>query len=92
MKLSCTNFKTEAMAKIRAHASALTRMATSTEPPVAGAANVGVVYKLDPTGNETLLHTLRGGADGAYPITCTAPRMARFTERRTKAAAEPTPA
>jgi len=32
-----------------------------------GAANAGVVYKVDPTGQETLLHSFTGGADGANP-------------------------
>jgi uncharacterized repeat protein (TIGR03803 family) len=32
-----------------------------------GIANVGVVYKLTPEGQETILHTFTGGADGAYP-------------------------
>jgi uncharacterized repeat protein (TIGR03803 family) len=32
-----------------------------------GAANVGVVYKLDPTGQETILYSFTGGADGANP-------------------------
>jgi uncharacterized repeat protein (TIGR03803 family) len=27
----------------------------------------GVVFKLDPTGRETVLHTFTGGTDGAYP-------------------------
>lgn len=27
----------------------------------------GVVYKLDPSGNETVLYTFTGGADGGYP-------------------------
>ncbi len=27
----------------------------------------GVVYKLDPAGNETVLHNFTGGADGVYP-------------------------
>ena len=33
-----------------------------------GAHNAGVVYKLDPTGVETLLYTFTGGSDGGYPI------------------------
>jgi uncharacterized repeat protein (TIGR03803 family) len=34
-----------------------------------GAANAGVVYKLDPgTGQETVLHSFTGGADGGYPV------------------------
>jgi uncharacterized repeat protein (TIGR03803 family) len=32
-----------------------------------GGANYGVVFKLDPSGKETLLHTFTGGADGANP-------------------------
>jgi uncharacterized repeat protein (TIGR03803 family) len=29
----------------------------------------GVVFKMDPTGKETVLYTFEGGADGAYPAT-----------------------
>ena len=32
-----------------------------------GPANVGVVYKLDPSGVETVIHGFRGGRSGAYP-------------------------
>jgi uncharacterized repeat protein (TIGR03803 family) len=32
-----------------------------------GAANAGVVYKLDPYGKETVLHSFTGGADGGNP-------------------------
>jgi uncharacterized repeat protein (TIGR03803 family) len=32
-----------------------------------GAANKGVVYKLDPSGHETVLHTFTGGTDGGFP-------------------------
>jgi uncharacterized repeat protein (TIGR03803 family) len=32
-----------------------------------GAAGAGVVFKLDPSGHETLLYTFTGGADGGYP-------------------------
>jgi uncharacterized repeat protein (TIGR03803 family) len=32
-----------------------------------GTAGVGVVFKLDTAGNETVLHTLTGGADGGSP-------------------------
>jgi len=32
-----------------------------------GAAGVGVVFKVDTSGNETVLYTFTGGADGAYP-------------------------
>src|ERR1039457_3038603 len=35
---------------------------------VGGTANAGVVYKLDPAGNETVLHSFTGGADGGFPI------------------------
>jgi len=33
-----------------------------------GTANAGVVYKVDATGQETVLHSFTGGADGASPI------------------------
>ncbi len=33
-----------------------------------GAANAGVVYKLDPAGNETVLHAFTGGDDGGGPF------------------------
>ena len=33
----------------------------------AGAANAGVVFKLDATGQETVLYSFTGGADGRYP-------------------------
>lgn len=32
-----------------------------------GTATAGVVYKLSPTGQETVLHSLTGGADGGNP-------------------------
>lgn len=32
-----------------------------------GPQNSGIVYKLDPKGNETILHTFTGGADGGGP-------------------------
>lgn len=32
-----------------------------------GAASVGVVYKLDTAGNETVLHSFSGGSDGGLP-------------------------
>jgi uncharacterized repeat protein (TIGR03803 family) len=32
-----------------------------------GTANAGVVYKVDPTGNETVLYSFTGGADGNHP-------------------------
>jgi uncharacterized repeat protein (TIGR03803 family) len=32
-----------------------------------GSANAGVVFKLDPGGNETVLHNFTGGADGIIP-------------------------
>src|SRR5208282_3849903 len=28
----------------------------------------GVVFKVDPSGNETVLYTFTGGADGGYPL------------------------
>jgi uncharacterized repeat protein (TIGR03803 family) len=33
-----------------------------------GPANAGVVYKVDPTGNETLVYTFTGGRDGGSPV------------------------
>ena len=33
-----------------------------------GASSAGVVFKLDTSGNETVLHTFTGGADGGYPL------------------------
>jgi len=33
-----------------------------------GVSNSGVVFKLDPTGTETVLHSFAGGADGANPF------------------------
>jgi uncharacterized repeat protein (TIGR03803 family) len=33
-----------------------------------GSAGYGVVFKLDPAGQETVLYTFTGGADGAYPV------------------------
>ena len=32
-----------------------------------GSSNLGIVFKLDPLGNETILHTFTGGGDGANP-------------------------
>ncbi len=32
-----------------------------------GASGVGVVFKVDPSGNETVLYTFTGGADGSVP-------------------------
>jgi uncharacterized repeat protein (TIGR03803 family) len=32
-----------------------------------GASNAGVVFKVDPTGNETVLYSFTGGADGGIP-------------------------
>jgi uncharacterized repeat protein (TIGR03803 family) len=29
--------------------------------------NCGVVYKIDPAGNQTILHTFLGSTDGSYP-------------------------
>jgi uncharacterized repeat protein (TIGR03803 family) len=31
-------------------------------------AGCGVVFKVDPSGNETVLHAFTGGADGKYPL------------------------
>ena len=36
--------------------------------PFGGAADAGVVYKLDATGHETVLYSFTGGADGRYPF------------------------
>ncbi len=33
-----------------------------------GASGAGVVFKVDTSGNETVLYTFTGGADGAYPL------------------------
>jgi len=33
-----------------------------------GASGYGIVFKLDTSGQETVLHHFTGGADGAYPI------------------------
>jgi uncharacterized repeat protein (TIGR03803 family) len=33
-----------------------------------GISNAGVVFKLTPTGTETVLHTFTGGADGSIPV------------------------
>ena len=33
-----------------------------------GIADEGVIYKVDPSGNETVLHSFTGGADGGFPI------------------------
>jgi len=33
-----------------------------------GSANAGVVFKVDPSGTETVLHNFTGGADGVIPI------------------------
>lgn len=32
-----------------------------------GTANAGVVFKIDPSGRETVLHSFSGGADGGSP-------------------------
>ncbi len=32
-----------------------------------GASGAGVVFKVNTSGNETVLHTFTGGADGGYP-------------------------
>jgi uncharacterized repeat protein (TIGR03803 family) len=34
----------------------------------AGTSNMGVVFKLDTTGHETVVHTFTGGTDGGHPI------------------------
>jgi uncharacterized repeat protein (TIGR03803 family) len=41
-----------------------------------GADGVGVVYKLDTAGNETLLYSFRGGSDGSYPNSALVPDSA----------------
>lgn len=33
-----------------------------------GTASSGIVFKLDPAGNETILYTFSGGTDGQYPV------------------------
>ena len=33
-----------------------------------GTASSGIVFKLDPAGNETILYTISGGTDGQYPV------------------------
>jgi len=33
-----------------------------------GSGNVGVVFKVDPSGNETVLHNFTGGSDGVDPV------------------------
>jgi len=33
-----------------------------------GSSNSGIIYKLDTTGNETVLYTFTGGLDGQYPV------------------------
>ena len=42
-----------------------------------GTAGVGLVYKLDSAGNETVMHTFTGGADGRYPSAGCHPRPGR---------------
>jgi uncharacterized repeat protein (TIGR03803 family) len=32
-----------------------------------GTSGAGVVFKVDPSGHETVLHSFTGGADGGYP-------------------------
>ena len=41
-----------------------------------GASGAGVVFKVDPTGNETVLYSFTGGADGGYPLWVTLARDA----------------
>jgi uncharacterized repeat protein (TIGR03803 family) len=36
-------------------------------PPLFGGSGCGVVYKVDPTGKQTILHRFKDGADGAFP-------------------------
>ena len=33
-----------------------------------GASGAGVVFKIDPSGNETVLYSFTGGTDGGYPL------------------------
>lgn len=33
-----------------------------------GTSNLGIVFKVDPAGNETVLHSFAGGSDGATPL------------------------
>jgi uncharacterized repeat protein (TIGR03803 family) len=35
--------------------------------PEGGANNDGIIFKVDPHGKETILHTFTGGSDGSYP-------------------------
>jgi len=35
---------------------------------IGGSSNSGTIFRLDPAGNETVLYTFSGGADGAYPV------------------------
>ena len=42
-----------------------------------GRISAGVVYKVDPSGNETVLYTFTGGADGGYPTAGVDPRLGR---------------
>lgn len=39
-----------------------------------GASGAGVVFKLDPSGHETVLYSFTGGADGGYPVWVTLAR------------------
>lgn len=41
-----------------------------------GNAGAGVVFKLDPTGQETALYSFTGGADGAHPYAGVVPDSA----------------
>ena len=41
---------------------------TITGPGHLTVAGAGVVFKVDKSGNETVLYTFTGGADGAYPL------------------------
>jgi len=44
-----------------------TQRGTCTEPPPSAGSIICVVYKVDTAGNETVLHTFTGGADGGGP-------------------------
>jgi uncharacterized repeat protein (TIGR03803 family) len=37
---------------------------------IGGAQSLGAVYKVDNSGNETVLHSFAGGNDGAFPFAC----------------------
>jgi len=57
-----------------------------------GTANAGVVFKLDSIGNETVLHSFTGGADGGSRTrVSSATRTATFTEPLTMVAGRRAP-